>query len=266
MKISIVTATYNSGSTIRDTLESVLRQDYRNYEHLIIDGQSKDNTIAICREYIDRYEGRLVIVSEPDKGIYDAMNKGLSRATGDIVGILNSDDFYSSGDVLSKVAEEFLLDKSDKLDAIYGDVHFVDSSDLTKCVRYYTSRFFRRWTMLMGYQPAHPSFYCKRECYEKYGSFDISYRIAADFENLLRLIFVHKIRIKYVPKDFVTMRIGGASTNGFGSYKSILDDHYRAYKHHGLERGYFLDIMRYPLKILELMLSGVLVYIYNFRR
>ncbi len=118
----------------------------------------------------------------------------------------------------------------------------------------------------MGYQPAHPSFYCKRECYEKYGSFDISYRIAADFENLLRLIFVHKIRIKYVPKDFVTMRIGGASTNGFGSYKNILDDHYRAYKHHGLERGYFLDIMRYPLKILELMLSGVLVYIYNSRR
>ncbi|WP_285821678.1 MULTISPECIES: glycosyltransferase family 2 protein [Bacteroidales] len=260
MKISIITATYNSAETIGDTIESVLSQSYQDFEHIIIDGQSKDNTVAICRSYSGRYNGRLKIVSEKDRGIYDAMNKGILLATGDIVGILNSDDFYSRENVLVTIANEF---SRNNIDAVYGDIHFVNPSDLTKCVRYYSSRFFHKWMMVFGYQPAHPSFYCRRECYEKYGYFDISYKIAADFENLLRLIYLHKIRIHYIPMDFVTMRQGGASTNGLASHKRIFWDHYRAYKKNCVPFGYFCDIMRYPLKFVELLMYKVFPKAYS---
>lgn len=256
MKISIITATYNSGETIRDTLESVLSQIYPDFEHIIIDGKSHDDTITICREYEKKYDGRLRIISERDKGIYDAMNKGLRMATGEIVGILNSDDFYSNPNVLSTIAEEF--DRKD-IDAVYGDIHFVAPNELTKCVRYYSSRFFQRWMMVFGYQPAHPSFYCRRVCYEQYGLFDTSFKIAADFENMLRLIYLNNIRIHYIPMDFVTMRQGGVSTNGILSHKNIIMDHYRAYKKNGVLSGYCLDIMRYPLKLGELIMSKILV-------
>lgn len=260
MKISIITATYNSGVTIRDTLESVLSQTYTDFEHIIVDGKSYDDTIAICREYEKKYDGRLRIVSERDKGIYDAMNKGLRMATGDIVGILNSDDFYSNPNVLSTIAKEF---GRNEIDAVYGDIHFVVPNELTKCVRYYSSRFFQSWMMVFGYQPAHPSFYCRRECYEKYGAFDISFKIAADFENMLRLIYLNNIRTRYIPMDFVTMRQGGASTNGILSHKNIIMDHYRAYRKNGVPSGYCFDIMRYPLKFGELILSKTLPWVYG---
>lgn len=260
MKISIITATFNSGETIRDTLESVLSQIYPDFEHIIVDGKSHDDTIAICREYEKKYDGRLRIISERDKGIYDAMNKGLRMASGEIVGILNSDDFYSNPNVLSTIAEEF--DRKD-IDAVYGDIHFVVPNELTKCVRYYSSRFFQRWMMVFGYQPAHPSFYCRRECYEQYGLFDTSFKIAADFENMLRLIYLNNIRIHYIPMDFVTMRQGGVSTNGILSHKNIIMDHYRAYRKNGVLSGYCLDIMRYPLKLGELMISKILPWIYE---
>lgn len=260
MKISIITATYNSGETIRDTLESVLSQTYLDFEHIIIDGKSTDNTISICREYEKKYDGRLRIVCERDKGIYDAMNKGLRIASGDVVGILNSDDFYSNPNVLSTIAEEF---GRNEIDAVYGDIHFVGRNEPTKCVRYYSSRFFHSWMMVFGYQPAHPSFYCRRECYEKYGLFDISFKIAADFENMLRLIYLNNIRTRYIPMDFVTMRLGGASTNGIISHKNIILDHFKAYRKNGVLSGYCFDIMRYPLKIGELMLSKALPKVYG---
>ena len=152
MKISVITATWNSGVTIGQTLESVLRQGYRDVEVIVIDGQSTDNTLDIVREYEGRFEGRLRWISEPDRGLYDAMNKGIAMATGDVVGILNSDDFYTSDDVLERVAREI-----EGVDAVYGDIHFVNPDDLTKCVRYYSSRSFRRWQMRLGFMPAHPS-------------------------------------------------------------------------------------------------------------
>lgn len=214
MKISIITATYNSGSTLRDTLESVLRQTYCDYEHLIIDGGSRDNTLELVREYEPRYGGRLRWVSEPDRGIYDAMNKGIRLATGDVVGLLNSDDFYTSDNVLENVARVM---SAPTVDAVYGDVHYVNEKDLNKCIRYYTSRPFRRGWMRFGFMPAHPSFYCRKTVYERYGVFDLTYKVAADFENLLRLIFVHRIHTRYLHKDFVTMRTGGASTSGLRS-------------------------------------------------
>ncbi|WP_370756996.1 glycosyltransferase family 2 protein [Coprobacter secundus] len=248
MKISVITATYNSGKTLRDTVESVLNQDYPDIEYIIIDGASKDNTTDIIREYECRFNGRIKWISEPDKGIYDAMNKGIAMATGDIVGILNSDDFYTSNDVLATVASAF---KNNGIDAVYGDIHYVNDDDLKKCVRYYSSKAFKRWQMRLGLMPAHPSFYCRKKLYEKYGGFDLSYKVAADFECLLRLIFVHKIRTQYIPMDFVTMRTGGASTNGLASHKQILKDHLKAYKKNGVYSNIFFESLRYAYKVLD---------------
>lgn len=249
MKISIITTAYNSARTLRDTMESVLRQTYTDYEYIIVDGSSKDGTVDLIREYEPRFEGRLRWVSEPDRGIYDAMNKGLAMATGDVVGILNSDDFYTSDDILETVAREFST--LDVPNAIYGDVHYVDEVDTKKVVRYYSSSRFNRKSMLAGYMPAHPSFYARRECYEKYGNFDTSFPVASDFELLLRLIYVNNIPTRYVAKDFVTMRMGGASSSGISSYLRIVADHFSAFKKNGVRPSYFFYVLRYAKKILE---------------
>ena len=250
MKFSIITATYNSGKTLRDNFESVLRQTYKDYECLVVDGASKDDTMAIVKEYEPRFEGKLKYISEPDKGIYDAMNKGLKLATGEVVGILNSDDFYTSDDALQVIATTFA---QNDIDATYGDVHFVNGDKLQKCVRYYSSSVFRRPLMRFGLMPAHPSFYCRKTIYDKYGYFDTSYRVAADFENLLRLIFVNRIRIMYINKDFVTMRTGGASTDGLSSWTQIMHDHLRAMKQNGVYSNVVLLSLRYFYKIYELI-------------
>ena len=250
MKISIITATYNSGKTLRDTMESVLRQTYKDYEYIIKDGGSKDNTVEIIDEYAPKFGDKLKVVSEPDKGIYDAMNTGMGMATGDVVGILNSDDFYTSEDALQTIADAF--DKND-IDATYGDIHFVKDEDLTKCVRYYSSALFKRRYMRLGFMPAHPSFYCKRSVYQKYGYFDTSYKIAADFENLLRIIFIGKIKMLYIKKDFVTMRTGGASTAGFRSRALIMKEHLRAMKKNGIYSNFFLLSLRYIYKVYEIL-------------
>lgn len=250
MKISIITVTYNSENTIRDTLESVLKQTYLDIEYIIVDGASKDSTLEIVREYESLFGGRLRYISESDRGAYDAMNKGIGMATGDIVGFLNSDDFFISDDVLQKVANAF---ETNEIDAVYGDVHYVKAEDISKRVRYYSSRFFVRPLMRFGFMPAHPSFYCRREIYQKYGGFDTSYKIAADFENLLRLIYIHRIRTKYVNKDFVSMRLGGMSTKGIASRKQIMKEHIRAMKKNGVYSNFFLLCLRYIYKIGELL-------------
>jgi hypothetical protein len=174
-------------------------------------------------------------------------------ATGDVVGILNSDDFYTADDALQKIADAF---EQNDIDATYGDIHFVNDDNLTKMVRYYSSAVFKRSFMRYGLMPAHPSFYCKREVYEKYGSFDTSYRIAADFENLLRLIFIHRIKTLYIPKDFVTMRTGGASTAGFASRRKIMREHLKAMKKNEVYSNFFLLSLRYFYKIYELIRGG----------
>lgn len=259
MTISIITATYNSGKTLRDTLDSVLRQTYSDYEHIIIDGASSDDTLAIVREYEARYKGRLRHISEPDKGLYDAMNKGLALATGNVVGILNSDDFYTSNDILERVAAAM---SDTTIDAVYGDIHFVNDSDLSKCIRYYSSKSFRRWQMRLGFMPAHPSFYCRRSGYLQYGFFDTSYRIAADFESLLRFLFVHRIRTRYLPVDFVTMRIGGASTSGFRSYRCIIEERIRACKENGVYSDIFCQCICYACKFTGLLAYRIKTFLY----
>ena len=253
LKISIITATYNSGKTVGDTLKSVLAQTYHDYELLVVDGASKDNTLEVVKKMEPLFEGRMRYISEPDKGIYDAMNKGIRMATGDVIGILNSDDFYTSDDALACIA--WTLEK-EKVDAVYGDIHYVDDDDLTKCVRYYSSKPFRKWMMRLGFMPAHPSFYCRKEVYEKFGAFDAeNYRVAADFENLLRLIFVNKIKTHYISKDFVTMRTGGASSSGLESHKRIMRDHLKALKKNGVYSNIFLLGLRYLYKIGEILKS-----------
>jgi glycosyltransferase involved in cell wall biosynthesis len=247
MKISIITATWNSGATLRNTIESVLSQNYQDYEHIIVDGNSTDNTLEIVKEFESKYNGRLKWISEKDRGLYDAMNKGIRMASGDVIGILNSDDFYSNPDILSCVANEL----SD-VDAVYGDIHYVNDCNLNKTVRYYSSSYFKPWMMRLGFMPAHPSFYCKKSIYQQYGLFDVSFKVAADFEQLLRLIFINKISIKYLPIDFVTMRTGGASSSGMISHKRIIKDHMLAYKKNKVYSNYLLEGLRYLYKILEI--------------
>ncbi len=250
MKLSIITVTYNSERTLRDTMESILSQTFQDFEYIIVDGSSKDATLDIIREYEPLFRGKMRYVSEPDKGIYDAMNKGFAMATGDVIGILNSDDFFTSDDVLQAVVDGFA---GEYVDAVYADIHYVNTDDLTKCVRYYSSSVFRPWMMRFGMIPAHPSFYCRKAVYDQYGSFDTTYRIAADFEILLRLIFIHRIRMRYVKKDFVTMRLGGASTTGYGSWSLIMKEHLQIMKQHGVVTNRFLLSLRYIYKLFEFL-------------
>ena len=248
MKISVITTAYNSSSTIRDTIESVLAQDYADFEHIIIDGNSTDDTFEIIKSYEPRYGGRLRYISEPDKGIYDAMNKGIEMAKGEVIGMLNSDDFFSSSEVLSNVAKEI-----GELDGVYGDIHFVNPADLTKSVRKYSSKSFSTSKMKMGFMPAHPSFYCRKKVFDKVGLYDTSFKIAADFEFLLRALYIHGIKTKYIPLDFVTMRTGGISTSGLQSHKKILLEHLKAYRKNGVKSNPFLEGMRYAFKLGEMV-------------
>lgn len=252
MKISIITAAYNSAATLGDTMQSVLSQSYDDWEHIVVDGGSRDGTLELISDIEPRYAGRLRWLSEPDHGIYDAMNKGIAMATGDVVGILNSDDFYTSDDILERVAKE--IDAGKDIDAVYGDIHFVNGADLSRCVRYYSSKRFHRWKMCMGYQPAHPSFYCRRKIYEQYGVFDTDFKVGADFEHLLRLIYVNRINARYIPLDFVTMRTGGASTSGISSYITIMRDKLKAFRKHGIRWAYLTIWMCYPSKLIEILM------------
>lgn len=257
MKISVITAAWNSSKTIQDTLRSVLAQRYTNVEHIIKDGASTDDTVAICERYL-RLEGSrksLRIISDRDKGIYDAMNHGIGAATGDIIGILNSDDFYTSDDVLETVAKEFEADP--ELEALYGDIHFVDDADLTKCTRYYSSSYFRPWLLRFGFMPAHPSFYVRREVYQKYGLYDLQYRTSSDFEMMVRLFAKNKIKAKYIKKDFVTMRTGGESTAGMEAKRKVNNDIVAALKKHGIFTCGAFRYVRYGIKGLEMVWSKV---------
>lgn len=251
MIISIITATYNSDKTVEDTLKSVLNQTYKDIEYIIKDGGSTDNTIDIIKQYEPLFKGKLKWVSEKDSGIYDAMNKGIKMATGDIIGILNSDDFFTNNTILQSIADSFT--NNPEIDAIYGDIHFVHSDDITKCTRYYSSKIFKRSLMRIGLMPAHPSFYIKRENFDKFGHYNTTYKIAADFEFLLRVIYKGKIKMKYLPSDMVTMRVGGVSTSGLNANIQIMKEHLRAFKENGIYTNALLLSSRYALKIFELL-------------
>lgn len=249
--ISIITATFNSAKTLKDTIQSVLRQTNKDFEYLIIDGGSTDETIDIVKSYESEFSGRLKWVSEKDQGIYDAMNKGIKMASGDVVGILNSDDYFTSDDILQTVADAF---KCQEIDAIYGDIHFIRDGNPQKCIRYYSSRMFRPFWLRFGFMPAHPSFFCKREIFDKAGLYSLDYKIGADYEMMVRLFKRLKIKTLYVNKDFVTMRTGGASNTNVRSRLTLIEEDVKACRENGIYTNRFFIMLKFLYKIFEFRL------------
>ncbi|MEZ4843441.1 MAG: glycosyltransferase family 2 protein [Bacteroidia bacterium] len=244
MKISIITATYNSSKTIKDTLESVCKQTYPNIEHIVIDGNSKDGTQNIIKSY----PHVAFFISEPDKGIYDALNKGYSKASGDVLGLLHSDDYFFDNEVVEKIADAFL--KYPEIDAIYGDIVFVN--DDQKIIRRYSSKNWKLEKMKIGKMPAHPSFFAKKEIYTKY-PFNIKYKIAADYDQILRVALDKSFELKYVPITTTCMRLGGASTDGLKSNFLINKEILEICKSNNYPTNYLKIYSKYPSRILEFL-------------
>lgn len=250
MKFSIITVCYNSQQYIQTTIESVLYQTYLNIEYILIDGLSQDGTLDIIKEYEPRFNGRMKWVSEKDNGIYDAMNKGVKIATGDIIGILNSDDFFSDNTIIEKLAQTFL---DHVIDAVYGDVRFVRAEHLEKTIRYYSSKIFKPYLFRFGFMPAHPSFYVRKEFYGQIGLYKTDYKIAADYELLIRFLYTYRLKTQYIQKDFVTMRLGGVSTKSLGSRYILNKEIVRGCRENGIYTNMFLLSFKYFIKIFEIL-------------
>ncbi|OFY84489.1 MAG: glycosyl transferase [Bacteroidetes bacterium RIFCSPLOWO2_12_FULL_35_15] len=205
LKVSIITVCYNSAETIENTIQSVLEQDYKNIEYIIIDGKSSDTTLQI----IDKYSSRISkVISEKDDGIYFAINKGIATATGDIIGILHADDFYTNEQIISKVVNKF---QEKHVDTVYGNLQYVDRIDISKIKRNWISGDYKEGLFLKGWMPPHPTFFVQKNCYEKYGVFNTSLRSASDYELMLRLLHKNKCSTVYIPEVLVKMRVGGKS-------------------------------------------------------
>jgi len=224
MKISIITVCYNSSKFIRSAIESVITQSYANIEYIIIDGGSSDNTLDIVNQYRDKIAH---VVSELDNGIYDAMNKGIEIASGDIIGILNSDDFYATNDVIQQVATVF---SAPGVDACYADLIYVDPIQTNKIIRYWRSRIFKPGLFKWGWMPAHPTFFARKSCFTELGNYDLNYHLQADFELTMRFLEVFRINAVYIPEIWIKMRMGGASNRSLTNvFKGNLEA-YRACK------------------------------------
>ena len=248
MKISIITATYNSASTLSDTLDSILRQTYQDYEVIIQDGMSTDDTLAIARSYESRFDGRLKIFSEKDDGLYDAMNRGISHATGDVIGILNSDDFYADNEVLQIIHDTMA---TEQVDCIYGNLKYVRHNDTSKVTRTWTGSQFVPGAFQHGWHPAHPTFYAKRECFSKYGGFDTSFAVSADFELMLRFIEKHRITNKYIDYCLVMMREGGESNGKLSNIIKGNRNIMRAFRKNGISVSMFYPVKRLLPKVID---------------
>ncbi len=261
--VSIITCTRNSAATISDTLRSVIAQQYFPLEHIIIDGGSTDSTLKKVEELRPLYKrGKMLhVVSGHDNGIYFGMNKGISIASGSVIGFLNSDDYFSSSHVLGTLINAFHPDT----DAVHANLHYISRRKPFRTMRRYRSRFFSRRIMLLGFMPAHPTFYCRRECFSRFGVFDTSMPVAADFDLMLRMIYCGRINTRYVDIDAVTMRTGGASTRGLTSLRTIMRDHLRAYHKNHVPANRFTDSIRYLWKAGEL-LSALLGSVYTTKQ
>ncbi len=248
MKISIITATYNSASTVRDTLASIAAQSYRPIEHIIVDGLSTDETLNVVREFphVD------LVIAEKDTGIYDAMNKGILHSTGQIVGILNSDDIYTSASVIERVMKLF-EDKS--VDAVYGDLQYVDKNNVNRIVRTWKAGEFERKKFLYGWMPPHPSFFVRKEAYEKWGMFNLKLRSAADYEIMLRFLFRYNARVKYLPGVLVKMRVGGVSNSTLQNRLKANREDRLAWKLNNLNPKFFTLILKPLRKIKQFLIK-----------
>ncbi len=228
MKFSIVTVAYNAGSTIENTIQSVLCQQDVDVQYIIIDGASTDNTMDIIGRYSEKID---VIISEPDDGIYSAMNKGLEFAEGDIVAFLNADDIYADNSVLYRIAKVFELHN---VDACYGDLVYVDKHKPDKIVRYWKSRKFKKGLFKSGWMPAHPTFFAKKEIYEKFGDFDEQFKLQSDFDLTMRFMELHEISTYYFPEVLVNMMMGGTSNKRISNIIRGNLEAYRSCKKNGL--------------------------------
>ena len=243
LKISIITVALNSQSTIKHTIESIDSQDYKNVEYILIDGGSSDWTLEILGYYKDKIN---YFVSEEDDGIYDAMNKGIKAATGDIIGILNSDDFYPNNFVLSKVAEVF---QKTNCDCVYGDLVYVDQGNARKIVRYWQSGEFQKSKLNTGWMLPHPTFFVKKEIYNKFGLYNTELKSAADYEMILRLLNKHEISVQYIPEIIVKMRQGGQSNSSIWNRLKANKEDSKAWKINNLYMPYFVRILKPMMKL-----------------
>lgn len=205
MKISIITVVWNNKDTIKDAIESVLNQTYQDIEYIVVDGASSDGTVEIVKSYGDKISK---FISERDKGIYDGLNKGISLASGDIIAFLHSDDLYENNIIVEDIVKEFFKDSS--LDGVYGDLIYTYKNDISKILRYWKSKDFDKSLLSKGWMPAHPTLFLKKEIYEKFGKFDLDFKIAADYDFMLRVL-KNNIKVKYLPKVLYKMRVGGES-------------------------------------------------------
>ena len=264
MKISLITACYNSAGTIRTAIESVLSQRGVEVEYIVVDGGSKDGTVDIIKEYTDKTLNSQLLtpnftfrwLSESDKGMYDAINKGIKMATGDIVGILNADDVLASDETLKRIAERFSrVERVERVDCVYSDIRFVREGEsvealrAAKTVRYCSAAKWRPWMFRFAAMVPHPSFYVRRECFERLGGYSLNYRICADFELELRYLYLAKLKAAYLPECVVVMRMGGASTAGWRSNVEINREDLRALRSHGIWSCLPLIHLKYLFKI-----------------
>lgn len=240
MKFSLITVTYNSAQTLGDTIISVLSQTYQNIEYIIVDGLSKDNTVAIIEYYEPQFKGRIRWISEKDSGLYDAMNKGFKMATGDIVGIINSDDLIAEPDAIEKIVKCF--ESNNSIDAVYADLYYVAQNDTSKIVRYWKSG--KQRPFIKGWHPAHPTFYVKREVYQRYGLFDLDFKFAADFELMLRFIEKALIKLYYFPEPLVRMRLGGTTSKNLSNIKRGNIECIKAFKKNGIQVSFLYPLYR----------------------
>ena len=248
MKVSIITVCLNSAATMRDAIESVLAQTYADIEYIVVDGASADETVNILNEY-EKDIAR--IISEPDSGIYDAMNKGISCATGDIVGILNSDDFFESAGTIQQVVDGFC--SGSHVDIVFGDVVFVGESDLATVKRFYSSRKFRPWKLRFGWMPPHPATFVRRSAYEKCGQYSLKYKISSDYEMFVRWLIVENLSYLRIDRVLVRMRQGGVSTAGIRSNLLLNREIVHACVSNGLYTNLVFLLAKIPFKLLELI-------------
>ena len=247
MKISVITVCVDSASTIRHTLESVRAQDYADLEYIVVDGGSSDGTLDIIRGYGNRIDR---LISGPDQGIYDAINKGLAAATGDVIGILHADDLYASTDALSTVARAFA--STPQADMVFGDVVFVKPDDVGRVLRHYGSRRFRPWKLRFGWMPPHPGTFIRRSAYGRIGPYALDLKIAADYEMFVKAFLVHGMSFARVDRVLVRMRAGGLSTSGLRSSILLNREIVTACRRNGIYTNIFLVLLKTPFKLLEL--------------
>jgi len=241
MKVSVITVVYNNIETISDAIDSVLQQEYDNIEYIIIDGKSNDGTVEIISRYGDKID---IFISEKDDGIYDAINKGIRLANGDIIGLLHSDDIFTDENVISRVVEPF-FDLG--IDSIYSDLVYVDKHDQNKIIRKWISGNYNRNKFIYGWMPPHPTFFVKRILFERYGYYDTSFGSAADYELILRFMYKYGITTYYIPKILVKMRIGGKSNSNFKNRLIANGQDYRAWQKNDLNPRFYTRYLK-PLQ------------------